>query len=131
MRTGSRLALIAAAGAFAVAMPAAAKPVHPAHPSHPSHPGHPSTSQKCAAHNDAYIASGRLVSWSAMQTGNGTYTGTITVHVTRSNHHAAAGKGSDVTYTLNDSKVRFDKANPPLAGDRVKVTGKISVLGKK
>jgi hypothetical protein len=57
---------------------------------------------------------GQLVSWSATQTGNGTYTGTITVHVTRSTRRAAAGKGTDVTYTLDATKVAFgQEANPP------------------
>jgi hypothetical protein len=124
--------MIAAAGALAVAVPAAAKPMHPAHPGHPSHPSHPSTSHKCTAHDEAYTASGRLVSFDATQTGEGTYTGTVTVHVTKTNHHAAKDKGSDVTYTLTNTKVQFGKgANPPTAGDRVKVIGRISELGKK
>jgi hypothetical protein len=47
------LALIAGAGAFAVAVPAAANPVHSAHPSHPADLGQPSISHKCAAHGEA------------------------------------------------------------------------------
>lgn len=132
MRTGRRLALIVAAGAFVAAVPAAARPSHPAPPSHRVHPSHPPASRKCAPHSEAYTASGLLVSWSATQTGNGRYTGTITVHVTRANHHAAGAKGSDVAYTLTNAKMTFGKgADPPTAGERVKVIGKATAIGKK
>jgi hypothetical protein len=132
MRTISRLGAVAAAGALAVAAPAAAKPPHPAHPTHPAHPPQPATSHRCLAHNEAYTASGTLISWNASQTGTRTFSGTVTVHVTKPNHHAAATKGSDVNYTLSNSKVAFGHgANPPTAGDRVKVIGRINELGKK
>jgi hypothetical protein len=138
MSAGTRLVMIAVAGALAVVAPAAAKPPHPAHPSrpahpsHPAHPGHRSASHKCAAHKVAYVASGQLSSWTATQTGTGTWTGTITVHVTRSNHHAAGARGGDVTYTLSNTQVTFGNgANPPAAGDPVHVIGKVSELAKK
>ena len=132
MRTCNRVALVAAAGVFAVAVPAAAKPPHPGHPTHPAHPTHPSTSHKCVPRNEAYIASGALVSWSATKNANGTYTGTVRVHVSKANHHASATKGNDVTYTLSGAKAAFGSgANPPMAGDPVKVIGRISVLAKK
>jgi hypothetical protein len=132
MRTGRRFALVVAAGALSVAVPAAAKPSHPAHPSHPAKPTSPSTSHKCTPHNQAYTASGTLVSWAATQTANGRFSGTITVHVTRANHHATGAKGTDVTYTLTNAKVTFGKgANPPTAGDRTKVIGKTTALAKK
>ena len=144
MRTRNTVALVAAAGVFAVAVPAAAKSPHPAHPTHaahathpaqpthPAHPTQPATSHKCAPHNEAYIASGTLASWSATKNANGTYTGTVTVHVTRANHHASSATGGDVTDTLANTKVSFGAAaNPPTAGDRVKVIGRISELGKK
>src|SRR5689334_9036165 len=98
MRSGSWFAAIAAAGALAVAAPAVARP------DHPKHPGHPPGSHKCASHDVAYIASGQFVSWAATQSGAGTWTGTITVHVTRSNHHAGTAQGTDVTYTLSNTK---------------------------
>ena len=67
-----------------------------------------------------------------MQTGASRYTGPIRVHVTRANHHAVGAKGTDVTYTLTNAKVTFGTgANPPTAGDRVKVIGKITAIGKK
>ena len=126
MKTSRRLTLIVAVGAFAVAVPAAAKPSHPAHASHPPE------SQKCTPHNDAYTASGQLVFWGATQTGNGRYSGTVTIRVTRANHHAAGAKGNDVTYTLTNARVHFGKGhNPPTAGDRAKVIGKITALDRK
>ena len=80
----------------------------------------------------AYVASGQFVSWTATQTGSGRWTGTITVHLTRSNHHAAGDRGTDVTYTLENTKVTFGSdANPPAAGDPVRVIGKVSELAKK
>jgi hypothetical protein len=52
--------------------------------------------------------------------------------VTRSNHHAATTKGTDVTYTLSSTKVKFGEGgNPPVAGDPVKVIGRVSELAKK
>ena len=132
MSAGIRLVVIAAVGALAAVAPATAMPIHPPHPSHPAHPSHPTVPHKCTAHDVAYVASGQFVSWAATQTGNGKWTGTITVHVTRSNHHAAGDRGSDVTYTLDSTKVTFGSdANPPAAGDSVHVIGKISELAKK
>jgi|SRR6185437_11582657 hypothetical protein len=131
MRSGSWLAAIAASGALAVAAPAVAKPGRTAHPGHPVRSGQPPRSHKCTPHDVAYIASGQFVSWAAMQSGTGTWTGTITVHVTRSNHHAASDKGNDVTYTLSNTKVTFgDGANPPTVGDPVHLVGKISEVAK-
>ena len=126
MRTAAKLGAVVVTGALAIAVPAAAKPAHPAHPSHPA------SSEKCEAHKVAYIASGTFVSWAATQTGKDTYTGTITVNVTKTNHHAKAQKGTQYTYTLSNSKVVFGKgANPPAAGDRVVVIGKITEVAKK
>jgi hypothetical protein len=80
----------------------------------------------------AYIASGQFVSWAATQSGNGTWTGTITVHVARSNHHAVNANGDDVTYTLSNTTVRFGEGgSPPAAGDPVKVIGKVSEVAKR
>lgn len=117
---------ILAAGALAVAAPAGATATH-----HP-HPAHPVKSHKCVAHRAAYIVSGTLVSWNATKTSEDTYTGAITVHVSKANHHAAGARGSDVTYTLDQSKVLLGKsATPPVAGARVKLIGKITVAAKK
>ena len=139
MRTAAKLGAVVATAALAIAVPAAAKVPHPGpahHPAHPSPPAtertHPATSEKCTAHKVAYIASGTFVSWAATPTGKNTYTGTITVDVTKTNHHAKAQKGTQHTYTLDNSKVVFGKgANPPAAGDRVVVIGKITEVAKK
>jgi hypothetical protein len=124
VRKSSTLAMLVAAGALGVSVPAGAALAH--------QPTHPATSHRCAPHKVAYTASGTFVSWAATQTNPGRYTGTITVHVTKANHHAAGAKGSDVTYTLANTRVRFAKgANPPLAGDRVNVIGKITEVARK
>ncbi len=129
MKKFASVGILAAASALAIAAPVTAKPTHP---SHPSHPAHPVKSHKCVAHKVAYTASGTFVSWAATKNANGTYTGTITVHVTKANHHATGAKGNAVTYTLADTKVVFGKtANPPAAGDRVKLIGKITEVAKK
>jgi hypothetical protein len=126
MRTARRFALTVVVGALAVAVPAVARPPHPAHPSYPV------ASHKCAPHDEAYTAFGQLVTWSAVRTANGRFPGPITVHVTTANRHAVGARGTDVTYTLTAARVTFGKgANPPTAGDRVKVIGKVTAIGKK
>lgn len=132
MKKFASLGMLAAASALAIAGPVTAKPAHPSHPAKPAHPAHPVKSHKCVAHKVAYRAYGKFVSWTATKNTDGTYTGTITVHVTRANHHATADVGHDVTYTLTGTKVRFSKTtNPPAAGDRVKLIGKITQVAKK
>src|ERR1700693_869415 len=126
MRTAAKLGAAVAAGTLAIAVPAVAKPAHPAHPSPPA-PSH-----KCTAHKVAYTVSGTFVSWAATLTGTDTYTGTITINVTKANHHAKPQKGTPHTYTLTNTKVTFGKgANPPAAGDRVVLIGKITEVAKK
>jgi hypothetical protein len=125
MRTAAKLGAVVASGALAIAVPAAAKPPHPVHPSHPA------TSHKCTAHNVAYVAHGTVVAWGATQTGtpSGTWDGPITVTVKSANHHA---KGA-TSFMLHNTKVRLGKGvtNPPVAGDRVVVIGKITTVAKK
>ena len=132
MRSILRLGAVVATAALVTAVPALAdKPPHPSHPSHPAQPAHPLQSHKCTAHKVAFIASGTFVSWAATQNPDGTYTGTIDVNVTRTNHHAAAMTGAQ-TFTLTHTKVRFGNgATPPAAGDRVKLIGKITAVAKK
>ncbi len=138
MKSRIMLCAVAATVALTAAVPAfAAKPAHPVHPTHPSHPAYPirstgGKSQKCTAHEVAYIASGKLVSWSATAGAKGTYSGTVVIDVTRANHHAKGAKGTDETFTLSGAKVRFGKgATVPAAGDRVSLTGKITLIAKK
>ena len=124
MKRGIVLAL---AGALAIAVPAGAK-------THPSSQGtHPTTSHKCAAHSVAYIASGTLVSSALTKNANGTYSGTVTVMVKRTNHHGKPDKGTTATYTVTNAHVTFGHGvtNPPAAGSRVKVIGKLTTVAKK
>ena len=110
---------IAVAAAFAVVAPAAAQPAHPAHPSHPPRPSQPPTSHKCTGRKVALSSVGEVRVLDGRENGSGTWTGTITVHVI-GNHHAAEAKGTDVTYTLSNTKVGVgNDANPPTAGDPV------------
>lgn len=126
MKKFASVGMLAAASALAIAAPVTAKPPDP------SHPAHPVKSHKCAAHKVAYTASGTFVSWATTKNADGTYTGTITVHVTKANHHATSAKGNDVTYTLANTNVVFRKtANPPAAGNRVKLIGKITEIAKR
>ena len=103
---------------------------------------HDSKSQKCKPHAVGFNAYGTLESQTLTQTkgadtarrGDDRYSGTITVTVKRANHGAPTGSQ---TYTLDNSRVKFYDANhdgtadQPKAGDRVKVHGKITKLGKK
>ncbi len=100
-------------------------------------------SHRCVAHRVGYVAAGALVSQTlALDSSTGrarpTYSGDVTIAVTRTNHWARADKGTTKTYTLaharvvlgltdqnNDGSVGLDDL---AAGDRVKVVGKVTVL---
>jgi hypothetical protein len=132
-----KLTICAVALAAMLAVPAQGKPTKP----DPAKP-HPAKSHKCTPHKVAYRASGTLVSESLNQTagdttpkhGDDRYSGTLTVGVTKTNHHAAKG---EQTYTLDNARVRFYDADhngtreEPKAGDRAKLIGKITRLSKK
>jgi hypothetical protein len=108
----------------------------------PAQAAKPPKTHRCEPHRVAYIAAGTLVSQSLTQVaGAGTatqsddrYDGTVTIDLTRVNHHARNG---DRTYTLDDARVRFydrngdGTADQPAAGDRVKVIAKVTVLRKR
>jgi hypothetical protein len=110
-------------------------------PNKPNHPGHPGKSHKCTPHKVAYVASGTLESWTLTKNVDGTYSGTVTVKVTHTNHHAAGDKGTTKTYTVANVHVTFGLADTNAdgsvglddlkAGDRVKLIGKITTLAKK
>jgi hypothetical protein len=132
-------ALLAAAGSLAVAVPALA---HPSSSDHPSGSDHPSASthaqsHKCKPHNVAYVESGTLDSATAStlaQNSDGTWSGTLVVDVTRTNHAARADKGQTKTYTFtaNKLRVKFDGgATGFTAGERVKLIGKLASVAKK
>jgi hypothetical protein len=87
--------------------------------------------KSCTPRSVGYNATGTLVSSSLTPDGNGRYSGTIEVNVTRANHKAPTGTQ---TYTLAAARVKFHKgvdAQSPAAGSRVKVHGKITKLGKR
>ena len=99
-------------------------------------------SHRCVAHRVGYVAAGALVSQTLTLDSAGashpTYSGDVTIAVTRTNHAARGDKGTTKTYTLaharvvlgladqnNDGSVGLDDL---AAGDRVKVIGKVTVL---
>jgi hypothetical protein len=106
--------------ALAVAIPAAAK-------------SPPPKSHKCKPHAVSYRVAGTLLSGALTANADGTYSGTLTVHVTRANHHAKADKGTDKGYTLDHAKVKLHGENPAAltAGSRVHLKGTITTLAKK
>jgi hypothetical protein len=128
-----KILISAVAGAAIAVVPAmAAKPAtHPAKPDHPTH-----AKGMCKPkHVVGFNAKGTFVEWNATQdAGATTYSGTITVNVTKANHKAPTGQQ---TYTLNHSKVSFyndTNGNPvttPGAGDIVHIHGKIGHPPKK
>jgi hypothetical protein len=121
-----KLALLGAFGALAIAAPAQAdKPVQPVKPVKPV------KAKSCTPSNRGLNTSGTLVAAAVTKNADGTYSGTITVNVTKANHKAPTGSQ---TYTLDRAKVTFHKgvdAAAPAPGSRVKVHGKITALPKK
>lgn len=140
MRSKIRIgALISAASAFAVVAPAAAHPGNPNHPTHPNHPSGPSQlsqSHRCSAHNVAYIESGTVDSGTVSTlaaNADGSWSGTLVLDVTQTNHWAKADKGTTVTYTFTNAKltVRLDGgATGFTAGERVTLLGKLATTSK-
>ena len=127
MKKLAAVAGIAALSVSASVVPALAnKPTNTGKPAPKTYPIKP-----CVSHKVAYVASGKLVSASITKNAKGRYDGTITVHVTKANHHAKATKNNDVTFTLANAVVKFghgvDKT-APAAGSRVQVIGKITVI---
>ncbi|PWU23198.1 MAG: hypothetical protein C5B48_08970 [Candidatus Rokuibacteriota bacterium] len=130
MRKVLLLVICLAAAAVVPAQAKAPKPDHPAK-------NHPAKSHKCQPHKSGYNARGTLVTATLNQTagaatpkrGDDRYSGSVTVDVSKANHHGATGSQ---TYTLDNVRVRFyasDHSTKP--GDRVKIKGKITLLPKK
>lgn len=125
--------MVAVAGALAVAVPAAA------HPTSSDHPGgnQPAQSHKCKPHNVGYVESGVVDSATAStltQNSDGTWSGTLVVDVTRTNHAAKADKGQTVSYSFDSAtlRVRFDDGTTGFtAGERVHLIGKLATVAKK
>jgi len=127
--------MLAVAGALAVAVPAAAHPTSSDHPSGSSHSS--GKSHKCKPHNVAYTESGVVDAATAStltQNSDGTWSGTLVVDVTRTNHAAKADKGQTVSYSFDAAKlrVRFDGGTTGFtAGERVRLIGKLATVAKK
>lgn len=104
------------------------------------HAGTHGQSHKCSAHKVGYVASGTVTAVALTQTaGQDTpndssddrYSGTLSFDVKHANHHARgdAGKGN---YTLTNARIVLGNGvTAPAAGQRVKVTGKITTVAKK
>lgn len=91
-------------------------------------------SNKCQPHKVSYDVHGKLVSGSLTKNSDKTWSGTLTVHVNRTNKHAKDQKGTDQTYTLDHVKGKVGKGEDPNAltpDSRVEVKGKITKLAKK
>ena len=134
--------------ACALALPAYA--VAKDHPNGNSKPAGPDKGQsgtshgkshKCKAHSVGFVASGVLVSDGLTQTAgqqtandpsDDRYSGTLEVNVTHTNHHAKSLSG-DQTLTLTGVRVSFGEGvtQPPAAGGRVHLVGKVTVVAKK
>ena len=143
-----KILITAVAGAALAITPAlASKPVNK--------PTHPSTSQKgktntkakakgrCKVHTVGYNAKGTLVSQTLTQTAGADtatdtsddrWSGDVVVNVTWANHKSPKG---EQTFTLTNGKAAFYDANsdgtadPAIAGDTVRIHGKISKQAKK
>jgi len=113
------------------------------------HPTPSTRSHKCTPHKVAYVAAGTLADQTlvldAAAAADGaakpTYSGDVTIDVTKTNHAAKGDKGTTKTYTLDHARVvlglddqnndgRVDLADVA-RGDRVKVIGKVTKLSKK
>ena len=132
MKLNIKIGTIAAVGALIAAVPATAHPGGNGN----GNGGQSGQSHKCQSHNRAYVESGTVDSTTAatmVQNPDGTWTGTLTVDVTRTNHAAKADRGQTVTYTFTSAQldVRFDGGETTFAaGDQVKLIGKIAAVGK-
>ena len=78
-------------------------------------------------------AGGTIDSWSATQDpSTHRWSGDISVKVKSENHHVKDQKGAVATFTLDNTKVKLRKGvpNPPVAGDRAVILGKVTEVAK-
>ena len=89
---------------------------------------------RCVAHRVSYEVSGTLNTVGSLtRNSDGTYSGALTVHVTRADDHARADKGAIKSYTLNHAKVSFGHGvnhAAPAAGSRASLHGTVTVVAK-
>jgi hypothetical protein len=147
MNQTKRILLSAAAVAVAAAVPASAHgPADHAEKAKgpKSEKTHGTSKSKgktksCTPRKKGYVAAGTVEAAALTKNADGTYDGTLTVAVTKTNHHAGPHKGTSQTYTLDDAKVNLADADgngtidaaDALPGQRAKVIGKITVLKKR
>jgi hypothetical protein len=83
--------------------------------------------------NARYRDAGTLTSWGLTENTNGTWSGTLSVAVTRADRHASSAIGTTATYTITDEQVHFGPhaTNPPAAGSRIQVIGRALAIGKR
>jgi hypothetical protein len=143
MKQTKRILLATAAVAVVAAVPASAHGPGD-HPEQAKGPKAEKThgkgqSKRCTPRNKAYVAKGVVESAALTKNADGTYDGTITVAVSKTNRHGRPHKGTSQTYTLDDARVRLPDADgngtvdgaDAQAGQRAMVIGKITVLNKK
>ena len=120
-------ALVAAASALAIAVPAAA---HPGNTNHPSGQNNSAAhTQRCAPHKVAYVVSGTITGATMIPNGDGTWSGPLTYTVTNHNHWAKSDPGSA---TLSNVNVTFDNgASDFSTGNQVTLIGKVQVVRSK
>jgi hypothetical protein len=121
--------LLAALGALAIAMPAAA---HPGNTNHPRSTNHPSGTQSCKTHNVAFIVGGTVTDVSGLTVNSDTPAGGLVITVTHANKWAkkdGASTGARETYTVTGAKVKFAPGSSSFAnGDRVQLIGKFPMV---
>ncbi len=105
---------------------------------------HPGQSHKCMTYKVGYVVSGTLAEeqpTKLTKNPDGTYSGTLEVLVTHTNHHVAGGTGKTVTEKIENAHVTLGLADTDgdgvvelddlKKGDQVKLIGKITALSKK
>lgn len=158
-----RKILVTACAAALTATPALAHPGRgPVDPPrgpdrHGQHGRSPSRSHRCTPHGIAYVAAGTLRGHTLVLDGSGeptptvaaasadrpakpTYSGDVTIGVTRTNRHARADKGTTKTYTLDHARVLLGLSDQNgdgsvdladvLPGSRAKVIGTVTKLNR-
>lgn len=88
-----------------------------------------------------YVTAGTLVSHDLTVNENGTVDGTVVVDVDRTNKHARADEDKQITYTVDDTRLKVvtgDRSGDgeqtildAAAGDRIKLIGRVTKAKKK
>jgi hypothetical protein len=133
----SAVAIVAVAAVPALAKGPDSKPDHPAQAKGPK--AEKTHGKRCKTLKKAYVASGVVESAALTKNADGSYDGTLTVAVAKTNRHGRDHKGTSQTYTLDDARVSLPDADgngtvdaaDAQPGQTAKVIGKITVPRKK